>query len=350
MTDRHDLEFVVTDWLRAAAPARAPERVLATTLVKVAGVGQARRFGRRPLDAWIGASPRLRWAVVLVVFAALLGAIAGVGALIRPPAPIPPSGMSNGWIAYSTAPHQSSSTSNTRWGSDIYLVRAGAAPILVAGPGADIAWNVCPVFSPDGRRLAFSAAIPGDGRDGRDIVVDGVDANGVASEIARIFVPGSGPVMCPRWSSDSTRLAYLVGGADGGVVVVRGMDGSTPHSVAGDPTIEDFSAPNPANGAILSPTGDRLAWLKLGVLTVASPDGADAQAIQLSRYPYAISAWSPDGAQVLLMTDVDGAHFSIQAVAAEIPFESITVVDDVPVINDRSWPGWADVSWQPLFP
>jgi hypothetical protein len=84
MNDRSDLEFLVTDWLRAAAPARAPDRVLASTLSRVADVGQTRPFGGRRFDDWIGASPRLHWAIVgALLAAALLGAVAGVGALLR---------------------------------------------------------------------------------------------------------------------------------------------------------------------------------------------------------------------------------------------------------------------------
>lgn len=84
MNDRSNLEFLVTDWLRAAAPARAPDRVLASTLSRVADVGQTRPFGGRRFDDWIGASPRLHWAIVgALLAAALLGAVAGVGALLR---------------------------------------------------------------------------------------------------------------------------------------------------------------------------------------------------------------------------------------------------------------------------
>ena len=72
MNDRSDLEFLVTDWLRAAAPARAPDRVLASTLSRVADVGQTRPFGGRRFDDWIGASPRLHWAIVGALLAAAL--------------------------------------------------------------------------------------------------------------------------------------------------------------------------------------------------------------------------------------------------------------------------------------
>ncbi len=84
MTAGFDLDRVVTDWLVADAPPRAPGRVLAAALEQVAGVGQERPLGGRRFDAWIGRSPRLRWAIVGALLAlALLGAIAGAGALLR---------------------------------------------------------------------------------------------------------------------------------------------------------------------------------------------------------------------------------------------------------------------------
>ena len=85
MKDRLDLDRVVTEWLRSDAPPQAPQGTLASALDRVAGVGQERPFGGRWFDAWIRRSPRLHWAIVLAALAAaaLLGAVAGAGALHR---------------------------------------------------------------------------------------------------------------------------------------------------------------------------------------------------------------------------------------------------------------------------
>ena len=108
MNDRLDLDRVVTGWLRASAPPRARAQLLAGTLERVAVVPQDRPFGGRRFDDWIGASPRLHWAIVVALLAvALLGVVAGAGALLRREASpkldlAPPA---NGWIAYATSGH-----------------------------------------------------------------------------------------------------------------------------------------------------------------------------------------------------------------------------------------------------
>jgi WD40-like Beta Propeller Repeat len=40
--------------------------------------------------------------------------------------------------------------------SDVFVVRHGHKPILVAGRGDGRTWNVYPAFSPDGTKLAFA--------------------------------------------------------------------------------------------------------------------------------------------------------------------------------------------------
>ncbi len=65
-----------------------------------------------------------------------------------------PSDAHDGWIAYSTDGPDPGATDNST-GSDVYLVRQGSKPILVAGRESGSTRNTCPVFSPDGTRLAY---------------------------------------------------------------------------------------------------------------------------------------------------------------------------------------------------
>ena len=84
-------------------------------------------------------------------------------------------------------------------------------------------------------------------------------------------------------------------------------------------------------------------------MVVTRPDGTDTHLFPLSYCPYAIAGWSPDGRQVLLMQDVSGMDFTMHAIAVDSPM-AVTVVSTVRTNGARSWPGWGDVSWQPVFP
>jgi len=266
------------------------------------------------------------------------------GAFEGPLPSMPPSRAKNGWIAFSTDGQNPGSTDDTA-GSDIYLVRQGTEPRLIAGRDGGTTRNVCPVFSPDGTKLAYGVVAP----QGRAVVVLGVDANGVKGTPARIKLPGLGRGVCVRWSSDGTRVAYLEGGA----VTVRGLDGSTRAGRDGDPPVEAFAPSSGTSDPLLSPSGE---WSVRGGddgvgcdIVVAKPDGTSAHVIPLGYCPYAIATWSPDGREVLLMEDVSGHDFTMHAITVDGPSQ-VTIVSSVRTNGARSWPGLGDVSWQPVFP
>jgi len=250
-------------------------------------------------------------------------------------------GERNGrWIAYSTAP--------AHWGrrghsSGVFVTPVGGHPVRVAG--RDGRQNLCPVFSPNGRMLAFariagvrSTIVVVPIREARRAESDGPGSS-LDARWRILKVPGGG-VRCPRWSADSSRLAYL----DAGRVVVRGLDGSRPHRSAGDPTIHDFDT---SNGVLVSPTGNLIARLSGTGIVVSRPDGSDRRIIEDVPASYAIAGWSPDGRRLLVMRDVGGG-FEMRAQSVDAPFSSKIVAAYVRVNNARSWPGYGDVSWQPL--
>ena len=246
------------------------------------------------------------------------------------------------WIAYSTAPAGDASRG---WGSDVFVARAGGSPVLVASRDIGI-WNVCPVFSPNGRMLAFVRSSgrqlsSGVGFARETIAVVPIGDRGDNVPIAggwRVLKVPSGPVRCPSWSSDSSRLAYV----DRGRVVVRGLDGSRLQWADGDPTIHDFER---SRRDLVSPTGDLVASMSTPGIVVSRPDGSDRRVIK--QYLYAIAGWSPDGRKLLVMSD-EGGGFMMRAVSVAAPFTSTRIVDFVRVNNPRSWPGYGDVSWQPI--
>ena len=240
------------------------------------------------------------------------------------------------WIAYSTAPAGNYSGS----GSDVFIITAGGPSELVAGRDGGALWNICPTFSPNGRLLAFGRGTEAP-RDGSAIVVVGVTSDGpTGAPRAILQVPGR-RARCPRWSADSSRLAYL---DRNGKLVVRGLDGSRLHRSAGDPTIRDFDR---SESGILSPGGSLTASLSDSGIVVSRPDGSNRRVIEDDPPSYAIAGWSPDGRELVVMRDAGGG-FEMRAVSVDAPFVSTTVADYVRVNTERSWPGYGDVSWQPI--
>jgi len=346
MNDRRLSDDRIAAALRTHLPARAQPGLPNRVMDAIETTAQL-----RPLPSFLGAlsdadpvgarRSLLVAAAVLLVLALASAAAAGAWQLLHRDTVLPPSGVSNGWIAYSTDGPSPGGTDITS-GSDIYLVRGGGAPILIAGRDGGATRNACPSFSPDGTRLAYASS------SGPAIVVRGVDTAGVTSESIRIAVPGGGWPICVRWSADSKRLAYLELG-----VVVRGLDGSTLARTAGDPGPGDLASPPDDLSWLSSPSGEWVASVRVDrdpcQLVVARPDGTDVHVIPLGYCPYAIAAWSPDSTTVLLMEDVSGMDFTMHEVAIDSGVQSV-VVSTVRTNGARSWPGKGDVSWQPVLP
>ena len=147
-------------------------------------------------------------AATALLLVGMLAALAAVG--------LGPSGddhgpISNGWLAFVRG--GSGPQGPNGWVErDIYLVREGEAAHRIVGSDAEILDQICPVFSPDGRRLAHGEAEGtfDTGYQGAALVISDIDAAGDASESLRIDVGGTYPPPCAVWSADGRRVAFGV--------------------------------------------------------------------------------------------------------------------------------------------
>ena len=326
----------------------------------------AGRVGAARGDSRWRIAPRtaVGWLLVLAVLATLSATAAFViGA--RPPIPAP---VQNGWIAMSSQPgYRQTFTTDWAAGSDIYFLREDETPRIVVERGVDMKRNVCPTFSPDGALLAYGELA---GTEASIVVLD-VDDTGVVRESRRFPVAGPASLApCPRWSRNGTHLAYLDGVrwdtegslvSPGTRVAVIALDGAAVASTADDPSVDDlrrtgtFDPLHSPDGAdpLVSPDGLRRVTCQEDVGYVIGPiDGSsDERLLRSDACNYSMAAWSPDGTQILLLSD-GGRHANVGLLAAAggTMRAGSDYLGSVPVNGARSWPGRGDVSWQSVHP
>lgn len=170
-----------------------------------------------------------------------------------------------------------------------------------------------PVWSPDGRHLAFSASLPNYSR--TDVYV--IDSDG--SNLRKVSDRPSQYPGVPAWSSDSTQVFYTLPGGSGLrdkvnlVNIDNPADGTLTLPIDFTATIlyEMWVASSPDGAQIAFVAyNDALFGSKPGVF-VANADGSDVQPFPAAApdgTPFQHLNWSPDGQHVLL-TFINGAAY-----------------------------------------
>jgi dipeptidyl aminopeptidase/acylaminoacyl peptidase len=301
MVDTFEFEAPLQERLRAhAALASRPFDAVAIAHEAIAAGTHRRVLGKLE---WPSTRPIFAWVVVgLLLALALLGTVALAGAMLPRVPPHLPQGASGGWIAFGYG------SPGTRGGdSDIYVVKEGTAERRIIGSGNDGLRQVCPTFSPDGTRLAYSerpatdnggnSTVPG------AVVIVTLDAAGLpVGPGLRLPVPASsyGDV-CPKWAPDGQSIAFLANGQEPQLWIGH-LDGTETQVIAGSPPVGYEGFPGAFDW---SPHGTALVVIGgLGTsLRVVPLDGGQPRLLA-SGGPsgdFASPRWSPDGTRIAVM-------------------------------------------------
>ncbi|MFP3896222.1 MAG: hypothetical protein ACLFV5_05215 [Anaerolineales bacterium] len=175
---------------------------------------------------------------------------------------------------------------------EIYVMNADGNEQLNLTRNATADWT--PAWSPDGEQLAFASF-----RDGNwEIYV--MDANG---ENQRRLTYNGAADYSPTWSPDGERLAY-VSDRDGSLnIYVMNVDGSEQRGLAQHKATDQSPA--------WSPRGDRILWESYRdgdmEIYVVNVDGTEAQSVSNDSYANDHGpAWSPAGERIAYYSNRDG--------------------------------------------
>jgi TolB protein len=191
----------------------------------------------------------------------------------------------------------------------------GSVTQLTFGAG----WAGAPVFSPDGRRIAYDWHLA---EDTEAIYV--MDAEG--GHLTQITYPPVGSAdLRPSFSPDGTTLAFDRNGA----VYLIGLDGRglrrlTPEGAQIDPPV-------------WSPDGTRILFSNEDGMQVMNADGTGLVSLGNGGNP----SWSPDGAMIVFQRYTQGTAYFALVVANADGSNPIEIWHSTPstntFVNDPSW-------------
>jgi len=176
---------------------------------------------------------------------------------------------------------------------ELYALDAltGAATHVTNSPDAVEVW---PSWSPDSRRLAFSAPIP--------------DAAGENFEIFTVLLPAGEPLnltehpaldQWPAWSPDGTRIAFASDrGGSMDIYVMSAADGANPVRLSAMPTLDTRPTWSPDSLSIAFQAEDERGG---SLIYVVSADGASVLPVSPAGVAAHSPVWSPGGQQLVFV-------------------------------------------------
>jgi Tol biopolymer transport system component len=283
MTDVRPLDRMVTDWLRAEAPMRAPEGSLDAVMRRVAETNQRPHLTQRLFGLDRGRSHSLRLALLVALLTTFLIATVLAAGLLRPP---DMTSGTDGWVVFT----RQGGPIGTHAETEVWLLRPGASPepAIPAALGID---RDCAALSPDGREVSF---IETDlNSRATSLVVARLLASGGLDERLRLSLdakPG-----CPAWSPVAPFLTFGSAGGDLALADLTERSIQLLWAPPGDALVGDVA---------WAPDGIRVAVTTGRQIHVVGLDGAAPALVAESRGEHGPNtgieefdglSWSPDG-------------------------------------------------------
>lgn len=171
---------------------------------------------------------------------------------------------------------------------DIYVTHAdGSDPVRLTNDGV----SHDPVWSPDGRSIAYVGGNPSHAQQIWTMSTDGSGAHQLTN--------GKGLATFPSWSPDGSQIAFAsFEGSNADIYVIR-ADGSDVRRLTEDPAHEDRP--------VWSPDGQRIAFTSQGTrdpgVYAMSSDGTGVTELLHDPGPANLGlAWAPDGTKIAIVS------------------------------------------------